>query len=77
MSVKIQTIAEYTYGIIYECAKQDGSGIIWGQQFDSKNWNVIISACPQNAEKKGSSVGSSVLSKRIAMGESDLVDHTE
>lgn len=73
MSIKIQTIAEYTYGIIYECAKQDGSGIIWGQQFDTKNWNVIISACPQNADKKGASV----LNKRIAMGEGDLVDHTE
>ncbi|OBT39893.1 hypothetical protein VE00_09041 [Pseudogymnoascus sp. WSF 3629] len=44
--VKVQTIAEYAYRIIYECARQDGSGLIWGQEFDDKQFNVIISGCP-------------------------------
>ncbi|OBT56207.1 hypothetical protein VE04_02863 [Pseudogymnoascus sp. 24MN13] len=44
--VKVQTIAEYAYRIIYECARQDGSGLIWGQEFDDNQFNVIISGCP-------------------------------
>ncbi|KAL5346312.1 hypothetical protein ACLOAV_008581 [Pseudogymnoascus australis] len=50
--VKIQTIAEYAYRIIYECARQDGSGLIWGQEFDDKEFNVIISGCPAYSEPK-------------------------
>ncbi|OBT86980.1 hypothetical protein VE02_04574 [Pseudogymnoascus sp. 03VT05] len=50
--VKVQTIAEYAYRIIYECARQDGSGLIWGQEFDDKEFNVIISGCPANYPPK-------------------------
>ena len=57
ISVKVKTIAEYVYAIIYECAKQDGSGLIWGQQFDSKNWNVIVSACPSAQAKAKRTLG--------------------
>ncbi|KFY81425.1 hypothetical protein V500_11431 [Pseudogymnoascus sp. VKM F-4518 (FW-2643)] len=50
--VRVQTIAEYAYRIIYECARQDGSGLIWGQEFDDKEFNVIISGCPANYPPK-------------------------
>ncbi|OBT65508.1 hypothetical protein VE03_05004 [Pseudogymnoascus sp. 23342-1-I1] len=50
--VKVQTIAEYAYRIIYECARQDGSGLIWGQEFDDNQFNVIISGCPANFAPK-------------------------
>ncbi|KFY48822.1 hypothetical protein V495_01002 [Pseudogymnoascus sp. VKM F-4514 (FW-929)] len=51
--VKVQTIAEFAYRIIYECARQDGSGIIWGQEFGDNEFNVIISGCPANYKKEG------------------------
>lgn len=50
-TVRVQTIAEYAYRIIYECARQDGSGLIWGQEFDDKQFNVIISGCPATFPK--------------------------